>query len=158
VIRAFTTELKHDISTLISSVAHFEYSNLLEESYNYVTDVVWHSLCRNANTENHLKIFEAADKLGRVNSISTLCHDAHVESFLRKSNISLSDRYSNELAGVRYWNGEFFLLAKSRSSNCTARSIGFDFARKEAKFGTMTWLESLSAVIVTMRSEKTANL
>ena len=152
-IRAFTTELRHDISTLISSVTDIKYSALLKESHNYVTNVVWKSLYREAETEDHLKFFLAADISGRVNSISTLCHDTHVESFLRKNYVSLSDGFADELAGVRYWNGDFFLLTKSRFSSCTARLIGFDFARKEAKIGTMTWLEFLSAVIVTMRSE-----
>ena len=87
-----------------------------------------------------------------------LCHDTHVESFLRKSKIGLNDGFSDVNAGVRYWNGKFLSAFKIPFLSCTARSIGFDFARKEAKFGTMTWLESLSAVIVTMRSEKTANL
>ena len=132
-IHAFTTGLRHEISTLISSVEHFEYSNLLEESHNYVTDIVWHSLCRNANTEGYLKIFEVATKLGRVNSISTLCHDTHVESFLRKSNISLSDGFSDEKAGVRYWNGNFISAGKIPFFKLHGSINWFRFRPKEGK-------------------------
>ena len=71
-IRAFAIELRHDISTLISSVTHIEYGYLLEESHNYITDVVWHFLRGITNFTSHLKIFEAARISGRVNSISTL--------------------------------------------------------------------------------------
>ena len=111
-IRAFTTELRDYISTLISSVTDIEYSDLLKESHNYVTDVVWYFLSKNAKCTSHLKIFEAAGKSGRVNSISTLCHDTHVESFLRERNISLSDGFSDEKDGVRYWNGKILSADK----------------------------------------------
>ena len=111
-IRAFATELRYDISTLISFVTNIEYSDLVEESHNYVTDVVWHFLRGNAKFTSHLNIFEAAGISGLVNSISTLCHDTHVESFLRKRNISLNDGFSDEKDGVRYWNGNFFSAGK----------------------------------------------
>ena len=42
-----------------------------------------------------------------VTSISTLCHDTHVEKFLRKLGIALSDGFSEPQTGVRYWNGDF---------------------------------------------------
>ena len=40
-------------------------------------------------------------------SISTLCHDNHVETFLRERGLVLSDGFSEQETGVRYWNGDF---------------------------------------------------
>ena len=105
-VRDFTTKLKTEIEPL-ASVASMEYVDLLEESHNYVADVVWRSLNCNASSSDHLKILEAACRSNSVSSISTLCHDTHVETFLGDRGISLDDGFSDEEAGVRYWHGDF---------------------------------------------------
>ena len=54
-----------------------------------------------------LHVIEDACKSANVTvtSISTLCHDTHVETFLRSKDIALSDGFDEERQnGVRYWN------------------------------------------------------
>ena len=133
-IRAFATELRQDISTLISSETHIEYKFLLKESHNYVTDVVCHFLRGNTKFTSHLKIFEAACISGRINSISTLCHDTHVESFLRERNISFNDGFSDEEAGVRYWNGKYSSACKIPFFKLHGSVNWFRFRPNECEF------------------------
>ena len=70
-------------------------------------DIVWCSLVRKPTSTNHLEILAEACRFGHVVGISTLCHDAHVEEFLAGRGIQLADGFSEEEAGVRYWNDVF---------------------------------------------------
>lgn len=105
-IHAFTTKLRKEIEPL-ASAASMDYIDLLFEWHNYVAHVVWRSLNCNANSSDHLKILEAACRSNSVSSISTLCHDIHVETYLGDRGISPTDGFSDEEAGVRYWHGDF---------------------------------------------------
>ncbi len=122
-IRTFVDELRADLSPLIEAASvgnddpnepcepnvPDDFKTLLEETCNYISDVVWRSLCREPISTDHLKIFVAACKTGRVTGIATLCHDTHVEKFLTEQGISLADGFSDEEARVRYWSDEFSL-------------------------------------------------
>ena len=88
-----------------------DFDKLLDETCNYIADIVWRSLRRKQKPTNHLKILVEACRTGKVTAIATLCHDAHVETHLRREGIPLDDGSSDEKEDVRYWNGDL-------SSNC----------------------------------------
>ena len=125
-IRAFVDELRADLSPLVvaanarnenpykstESSVPCDFKDLVRETCNYISDIVWRSLCREPTDTDHLQIFAELCRSGHVTSISTLCHDTHVEKFLKNQGISLADGFSDEEAGVRYWNGELSSMGK----------------------------------------------
>ena len=89
-----------------------DFDKLLDETSNYISDIVWRALCRKPKSTDHLKIIVEACRTGKVTGIATLSHDTHVEAHLKeKEGIALADGFSDEEEGVRYWNRDF-------SSNC----------------------------------------
>ena len=76
---------------------------------NYIADIVWRSLCYDPEPDclSHLNLIVHTCKNADVTSISTLCHDTHVEKFLIEQGIALSDGFSEPQNDVRYWNGDF---------------------------------------------------
>ena len=85
-----------------------EFDKLLAETCNYISDIVWRSLCCKPPSTNHLKIFVEACGIGNVTGIATLCHDTHVETHLRTKGIVLADGFSDEETVGRYWNRDLF--------------------------------------------------
>ena len=83
-----------------------DFNKLLDETCNYISDIVWRNLCREATSTDHLTILVEACRTENVAGIVTLCHDTHVETHLRKEGIPLADGFSDPEAGVRYWNGD----------------------------------------------------
>ena len=111
-IGAFVNLLKADTFPMIADAGtrngnRITFEELLEETFNYIADIVWCSLVRKPTCTNHLEIFAEACRSGHVVGISTLCHDAHVEEFLAGRGIQLADGFSEEQARVRYWNDVF---------------------------------------------------
>ena len=111
-IRAFVNQLKADAIPLIEDTSEqnseqITFKELLEETINYITDIVWCTLDRKPESTKHLEIFVNACKSGHVVGISTLCHDTHLEAFLAGRGVRLADGFSDEELGVRYWNGVF---------------------------------------------------
>ena len=76
---------------------------------NYIADIVWRSLCHEPEPDHlcHLNLIVHTCKNADVTSISTLCHDTHVEKFLIEQGITLSDGFSEPQNDVRYWKGDF---------------------------------------------------
>ena len=111
-VRGFAAELEADMAPLIGSEAGMSYGELLNETRNYIADIVWGHCQAGNERSGHLKLFEEACSAGLVASISTLCHDTHVERYLEGRGISLADGFSGEEAGVRYWNGDLFASGK----------------------------------------------
>ena len=121
-IHSFIRELRTDRSLLVKAAnkknedpneAYVPYvpdnfQMLLEEACNYMTDVVWRSLCHKPPPESlsQLNLIAYACENVKVASISTLCHDTHVETFLSNEDIALSDGFSQPQRDVRYWNGD----------------------------------------------------
>ena len=108
-ILSFINELKSDMSRLIEDagcrrIRSFE--SLIRETRNYIADIVCCYLCRKPASQSHLDLIAHACNSVNVTSISTLCHDTHVETFLKEKGIPLSDGFSEPEAEVRYWNGE----------------------------------------------------
>ena len=98
------------VSPLIETTTDTDRIDLLSETCNYIADEVWRSLCHEPECLNQLDVIAHACKSVdcRVTSISTLCHDTHVETFLKRKGVSLADGFDAEpQAGVRYWNGDF---------------------------------------------------
>ena len=115
-IRAFVDKLRSDMTPSIlaakaSNDASYEpyvpgdFKTLIEETCNYISDIVLQRLCREPRSTDHLKIFVEACNSSHVIGIATLCHDTHVERYLRTQGISLADGFSDEQDGVRYWIG-----------------------------------------------------
>ena len=119
-IRSYVDELRADMSPLIEAanaenedpnVSYCpnipdDFNHLLDETCNYISDIVWRNLCHKATSTDHLKILVEACRTQNVAGIVTLCHDTHVETHLRTQGISLADGFSSEEAGVRYWIGD----------------------------------------------------
>ena len=119
-VSPFVGKLRAHMSTLIEAARNADCPNrlslddlhLLEETRHYIADIVWRALCHKPKPEalSHLGVIaHACNSVNyRVTSISTLCHDTHVETFLERNGISLADGFDAEpQAGVRYWNGDF---------------------------------------------------
>ena len=83
--------------------------SLLTETRHYIADIIWQSLYHKPDPSplSQMELLCYACRNVAVTSISTLSHDTHVEKFLRKQGIALSDGFSEPQADVRYWNGDF---------------------------------------------------
>ena len=109
-VKPFVDKLREQIEPSIYSQSGIGFSNPLVETPDYIADVV--KICLNhkskQETLGQLDLIKRACNSVNITSISTLCHDTHVETYLRKDpDIALSDGFSKEKAGVRYWNGDF---------------------------------------------------
>ena len=125
-IHRFMTEAKSDMLPLVEAANsenanpkkpyHLDVPNdlstLFEETCNYISDIVWRSLCASPEPIDHLKIIVEACKSGHLTGISTLCHDTHLETHLSRQGIYVADGFADEENGVRYWNGD--LCSKSK--------------------------------------------
>ena len=80
---------------------------LYREACHYIADVVWRSLLQEPDETNQLKPFSEACRSGRVISISTLCHDTHVETYLNQEGVKLADGFLSSANGYRYWKDSF---------------------------------------------------
>ena len=118
-ILTFISELKAEISPLIEEakvagcrrITSLE--TLLDETGNYIADIVWRRLCRKPSCQSQLKLIAHACNSFTVTGISTLCHDIHVETFLSENDIPLSDGFASPEADVRYWNGDLSSSGKT---------------------------------------------
>ena len=106
----FAKKLKRSLAPLLDDEAGISYADVLYETKKYIAGIVW-GLCREPRGDEqvgHLRTIEEACREGRVASISTLCHDNHVERYLRSRGVRLADGFSNGESGVRYWNHALF--------------------------------------------------
>ena len=108
-VRPFVNNLRSQIEPLIDPQSIIDFKTLLLEPPNYIADIVRSYLNHKPKQETlgHLDLIKSGCNSGNIISISTLCHDIHVETWLRDADIALSDGFSEEEAGVRYWNGDF---------------------------------------------------
>ena len=125
-VSSFVGKLRAYMSPLIEAARNADGTNrvslddlqLLEETRHYIADIVWRALCHKPKpgSLSHLGVIAHVCNSAnyRVTSISTLCHDTHVETFLVKKGISLADGFDAEpQAGVRYWNSDFSPCGKT---------------------------------------------
>ena len=108
-VKPFVDKLREQIEPSIYSQSGIGFSNPLVETPDYIADVVMSCLSRKPKQETlrQLNLIKRVCSSVDITSISTLCHDTHVETYLRDAGIALSDGFSEEEAGVRYWNGDF---------------------------------------------------
>lgn len=85
------------------------FNSLIRETCNYIADIIWCCLYCEPKSISQLDAIMCAYNSVNITSISTLCHDTHVEAFLKDKGIMLSDGFSEPQADVRYWNGNFSL-------------------------------------------------
>ena len=118
-ILTFISELKAEISPLIeeAKVAGcrriISLETLLDETGNYIADIIWRRLCVKPSCQSQLELIAHACNSFTDSSVSTLCHDVHVETFLKENNVPLSDGFSSPEANVRYWNGDLSSSGKT---------------------------------------------
>lgn len=84
-----------------------DFPELCQEVCHYIADIVWRRLGGRPKNTHHLAPIASACRTGGIVSISTLCHDTHIESYLAKAGISLADGFSDPQEGYRYWKDEF---------------------------------------------------
>ena len=115
-IRMFVNELKADMSPLLDEAAATkngdshetyeqympkDFKDLIEKTCKHIEDVVSESLshCPTPESIRQLGVIEDACNSFKVTSISTLCHDTHVETFLNSKGVALSDGFSETRSG-----------------------------------------------------------
>ncbi len=127
-VHSFITKLRADMSTLVEAAnaekkdpnktsypnIPDDFDKLFGETCNYISKTVSSRLRPKPTSTDHLKSFVKACETGNVTGISTLCHDTHVETHLKKKGIALADGFSEkEEEGVRYWDGDFSSNSKT---------------------------------------------
>ena len=83
------------------------FDSLISETCNYISDIVWRMLARDATSLSHLNFIKHIHKSSNITNISTLCHDTHIETFLGQSNIPFSDGFLKPETDVRFWGNKF---------------------------------------------------
>ena len=104
-VRLFSQRLRAEPSQFITRRG-IDWGETLSETFNYIADIVWRQLCGSAQCTHQLELLARACDSGQVTSISTLCHDTHVEKFLVDQGILLADGFSKPENNVRYWNAD----------------------------------------------------
>ena len=118
-VRRFVKSLRADMMPLIEIAKESGWHNvhsfqsLIGETRNYIADIVSNRLGAQATSQSHLDLIAHACRLGNVTSISTLCHDTHVESYLKDNSIPISDGFAEPEVDVRYWNGDLSSSGKT---------------------------------------------
>lgn len=118
----------HFIEDLGADVARigFQYSNqehaswdlyrLFNEAENYIRDVVWRMLQRDAEQNEFLKnVCDSCidDEIEAVD-IFTLNHDTLLESYFDKTGINYNSGFGQPIQGVRYWHPDLLTNNHSR--------------------------------------------
>ena len=110
-IGPFAKELAAELTPMLRSASGKDVPMTLRALYrevcHYIADVVWHSLLQKPDETNQLKPLAEACRSGRVISISTLCHDTHVETYLNHEGVKLADGFLSSSNGYRYWKDSF---------------------------------------------------
>ena len=98
-IHLFVEELRNNVLPLIKvgneiregprpyvSGVPYDFQMLLKEATNYIADIVCRKLCHKpvSGSIRHLEVIANVCGSADISSISTLCHDNHVETFLRE--------------------------------------------------------------------------
>lgn len=113
-IGPFAKALKAELKPMLEAASGQDVPETIEGLYrevcNYIADTVWRYLQQEPSQTNQIKALAEACQTGRIVSISTLCHDTHVETFLRKEELRIADGFSDiadSQNGYRYWKDNF---------------------------------------------------
>ena len=105
IVRPFLKKLKADILPMLKDETN--YTNLLTKTCEYIIFVVHQNLLKPPSEQDHLDVIARTCRNSNVTSISTLCHDTHLEKFLKNAGIKIFDGFSKPQENVRYWKGDF---------------------------------------------------
>ena len=110
-IGPFAKELKAELEPLLKATSGRYVPDTLDGLYRevcrYIADVVWRRLNSEPSRTDHLNLLASACRTGTIVSISTLCHDTHVETYLGQEGIKLADGFSAPVNDYRYWKDDF---------------------------------------------------
>ena len=114
-VRSFAKKLKADMLPLLEELLKDEadYWDLLDKTCKYIFYMVHQNLLKPPPKQEQLEVIARTCLTTKVTSISTLCHDTHVETFLKDADIKISDGFSEPQDKVRYWNGDFYARVKT---------------------------------------------
>ena len=106
-IRSFVKKLKTDMLSLLEDKT--DYMDLLIKTCEYIVYLIHQNLESSSNPAQlePLKVITHTCRTINVTSISTLCHDTHLENFLKNAGIKIADGFSEPQENVRYWEGDF---------------------------------------------------
>ena len=108
-----TKEIRNQADPIVTESASATYDrldsfdSLISETCNYISDIVWRMLARDATCLSHLNFINHIYKSSNLTNISTLSHDTHIETFLEQSNIPFSDGFLEPETDVRFWGNKF---------------------------------------------------
>ena len=108
-----TKKIRNQAAFIVNETASATYDrlssfdSLISETCNYVSDIVWRMLARDASCLSHLDFINHIHKSSTITNISTLSHDTHIETFLEQSNIPFSDGFLEPETDVRFWGNKF---------------------------------------------------
>ena len=121
-IRLFVNALKDAMSPLVKDEharmedpnGHWEQhlpddlEGLLREVCNFIADIVAKSLLSHSSASgSESSVIASVCKSANVSSISTVCHDTHLEEFLESEGVELVDGFSDSDRSVPHWTGGF---------------------------------------------------
>lgn len=95
----------------------YSIGNYIRQTENYVRDVVWRCLNKDAEESEHLGLFLEAlqDKSARALAVATLNHDTHFERYLAKAGVRLWDGFGENENEIRYWSKSDITLNDGRT-------------------------------------------
>ena len=120
IVLSFLENLRSEMASEIQELRNYDHricgnhagddmlASLLEETRNYFVDIVYRCLNQKPTSLSQLDLIQHICENSDLTSISTLCHDTHLETFLADKGIAFADGFSESTeAGIRYWNGNF---------------------------------------------------
>ena len=131
-IRSFVKKLKTDMLSLLEDKT--DYMDLLIKTCEYIVYLIHQNLLKPPPKQEQLEVIARTCLTTKVTSISTLCHDTHVETFLKDADIKISDGFSEPQENVRYWNGDFSACDTTPFLKLHGSVNWFEFKSKSGSF------------------------
>ena len=133
----YTKKIRTQADFIVNESANATYDrldsfdSLISETCNYISDIVWRMLARDATCLSHLNFIKHIHKSSNITNISTLCHDIHIETFLEQGEIPFSDGFLKPETDVRFWGNQFSPDGKIPFLKLHGSVNWFDFASRE---------------------------
>lgn len=110
-VKPLVDSLEHSADPILDLGPFESILELSSEAHDYIADVVWRRLTMQPISTRHLGFVESAlaDSATKVEGISTLNHDVHLEGHLRQAGVAINDGFGDPDSGVRYWQHELSL-------------------------------------------------
>ena len=137
IIHKYTKKIRTQAAFIVIESAMSTYNrldsfdSLISETCDYIGDIVWRMLARDATGLAHLDFITHIHKSHNITNISTLCHDTHIETFLEQRNFPFSDGFLRPETDVRFWGDEFGPYSKIPFLKLHGSVNWFDFASRK---------------------------